>query len=221
MDQLVKNGRVERAQMGVRLEALTPELAKKFKVPEVSGALVADVVPGSPAEQADLHPGDVIRTLDGRTVESPAQLAFLVQDSRPGTRVQVGVWRDGRPVTLDVTLAPQAKQAARDGDETPRRAASAPAMPEALRGIAVDDLSPELRQRLQVPARVAGVVVTDVDPGSPAATDGLQPGDVITEVDRQAVRSASEFERLCSRASGEVLLRVVRQGTSTYLVLGT
>jgi serine protease Do len=212
MESLVKVGKVERGYLGVEVADLNEELARQFKVPDLSGALVQDVTPGSPAEKAGLEPGDVIRSIDGRHVESKDTLTFLVASSAPGKTVSLEVLRDGRPRTLKATLGRRPAHVGMGGmGKAPEKGT--------LRGLSVQNLSSALRSQLGLPRGLSGVVVGHIDPASPAGQEGLQAGDVIMEIDRQPVRNTGDFERLAASASGEVLVRIYRQGVALFVVL--
>ncbi len=213
MESLIRTGKVERGYLGVELTDLDQGLAKQFKVPDLSGALINDVTPGSPGASAGLQAGDVVRTYDGERVESKDALSFKVASSEPGTRVSLGILRDGRPMTITVTLGTRPEHLAVRGS-----ARTAPST-GTLRGITVENLTPALRDQLGLPANLRGVEISNLDPASPAAQEGLQVGDVITEVGRKPVRDVTEFDRAASGASGQVLLRIVRQGVGLYVVV--
>ncbi len=213
MESLVKTGKVERGYLGVTVSDLDEKLARQFKVPDLSGALVQDVAPGSPAEKAGLKQGDVIRSLDGKTVQSKDSLTFGIASLAPGSDVSVDILREGRHMTLRVRLE------ARPENLATTTAPGQPLQQGTLQGIAVQNLTPEIRRQLQLPSGTQGVVVAGVDPASPAGQEGLQEGDVIQAIDRQRVRSVADFDRLAANASGEVLLRVLRQGTGLYIVI--
>ncbi len=213
MESLIKNGKVSRGYLGVNIGDLTPALARQFQVPDVSGVLVNDVEPGTPAAQGGLEQGDVIRSFKGQTVESADRLRSLVASTDPGTQVTLGILRDGKPLTLKVTLGEQPASMAGAGGT-----GQAPGE-GTLQGISVQNLTPSIRQQLGLPATVHGVVISDLDPNSPAAESGLQPGDVIQSINRQPVGSLADFNRLAAGAKGEVLLRVNRQGTSAFVVI--
>ncbi len=213
MESLVKTGKVERGYLGVSVGDLSEKLAQQFKVPDVAGAMVEDVTPGSPAARAGLKAGDVIRSLDGRTVASKDELTSAIASRDPGTVVKVGILRDGKSETFSVTLG---SRPANLGLAT--GTAKVPSG-STLRGLTVQNLTPPLREQLGLPADTSGVVIARIDPSSPAAQVGLRPGDVIQEVDRQRVRNVSDFERLASQAKGEVLLRIIRDGSGVFVVI--
>jgi serine protease Do len=212
MESLVKTGRVERGYLGAQVTGLDESLARQFKVPDMTGVLVNDVTPGSPADKAGLKAGDVIRTIDGRPVDSKDRFTFEIASRPPEAVISLGFLRDGRPRTVKVALAARPSRS--------RRGESAPAVRTGtLAGITVEDLTPETRRELRLPADLRGVVITALDTSCAAAQEGLQPGDVILNVGRERVRDVGDFTRLASDASGEVLLRIVRQGSALYVVL--
>jgi serine protease Do len=213
MESLIKTGKVTRGYLGISIGDLNPALARQFKVPDVSGVLVNQVEPGSAAEKGGMKQGDVIRTLNGQNVDSADRLRAMVAGINPGTEVTLGILRDGKPETIKITLAEQPASMAGPGgaEKGPSEGT--------LRGISVQDLTPSLRQQLGLAPNTHGVVISDLDPDSPAAQSGLQQGDVIESINRQPVSSVADFNRLAVGATGEVLLRVNRQGNSAYVVI--
>jgi serine protease Do len=210
MESLIKTGKVTRGFLGVTLGDLNPALAREFKVPDISGVLVNEVEPGTPAEKAGLKQGDVIRTYNGQTVDNRARLQAMVAGTNPGSEVTLGILRDGQPSTLKVTLG-----------EQPASMTTAGGRPAegTLRGISVQNLTPSIRGQLGLPNNTRGVVIADLDPNCPAVQAGLQPGDVIQSINRTPVNSVAEFNRLAAQAQGDVLLRVNRQGNAAFVVV--
>lgn len=212
MEDLVKNGKVTRAYLGATIAPVTTELAKQFDVPDTSGALVEDVTPGSPAAKAGLKPGDVIRKFSGQSVNDSSELLTMVASSTPGSAAALEILRQGKPMTLNVTLEQRPAGLGYTAGEQE-------AVPEGpLQGVAVDNLAPETRRHLRIPADVHGVEVTQVDPDSRAA-QYLTAGDVITSVNRQPVNSVADFNRIASQVSGDVLLRIIHQGQGMFVVI--
>ena len=214
MEDLIKTGKVERGYLGVTIRSLSQALAKQFQVPDTNGALVEDVTSGGPADKAGIKTGDVIRKFNGQTVESSGQLTAIVTDTNPGTVATLEMIRDGKPMTVKVTLG-----------ERPGNLGVSPGVGQApsegtLRGIQVQNLTPSVRNQLGLPPNMQGVVISNLDQDSPAAQAGLQPGDVIESINRHPVRNVDEFNQLASTAKGEVLLRVNRQGTGMFVVIG-
>jgi serine protease Do len=212
MESLVKTGKVTRGYLGATISPVTPELAQQFKVPDTSGALVQDLSPGGPAAKAGLKPGDVIRKFSGRPVSDSSELLAMVASTNPGTPVTLEILRNGQPETVNVTLEQRPSNLSYAG--APSRSPNQ----GALRGVTVQNLTSELRKQLGVPVETHGVVVTEVDPGSPAA-QYLAQGDVIMSINRHEVNSAADFNRLAAEAKGQTLLRVMRQGQAAFVVI--
>jgi len=212
MEDLIKTGKVSRGYLGVLIGDLSPGLAKEFDVPDTSGALVQNVESGGPAAKAGLKNGDVIRKYNGQTVSDAGSLTAMVTQTDPGTTITLGILRNGKPMTIKVTLG-----------ERPANAGAPPGQGQgpsgsALEGISVQNLTPRLRDQLGIPNEVSGVVVSNVDQNSPAA-DYLQQGDVIESINRQPVHNVNDFNKLAGEAKGQVLLRVVHQGQPMFIVI--
>jgi serine protease Do len=212
MQDLIKTGKVTRAYLGATISPVTQPLAKEFNVPDTAGAFIQDVTPDGPAAKAGIKPGDVVRKFNGVNVSESDGLLATVANSSPGTTVPVEILRDGKPVNLDVTLQqrPAGLQYAGTAEKTP---AEGP-----LRGIRVENLTPMIRKQQGISSEVNGVIVVDVDPHSSAA-QYLEPGDVILSVDRQPVDSAADFDRLAAAATGQALLRILRHGQASFVVI--
>src|ERR1700730_967113 len=212
MESLIKTGKVPRGYLGATIGPVTPELAQEFKVPDTSGALVQDVSAGSPAAKAGLKPGDVIRKFNGQAVGDSSDLLAKVANTKPGTPVTLDEHCTGRPQTVSVTLEQRPSNLSYAGG--PRRSPNE----GALRGITVQNLTADLRKQLGVPAEMHGVVVTEVDPGSPAA-EYLTQGDIILSINHHDVNSVADFNKLAAEAKGQTLLRIMRQGQAAFVVI--
>jgi len=212
VESLIKTGKVTRGYLGVSIGPVTPELAQQFKVPDTSGALVEDVSKGGPADKAGLKAGDVIRKFDGRTVNGSDELLAMVANTNPGSPVTLDILRNGQPQAVHATLEQRPAELAYTA-----AARKAPAEGP-LRGLAVQNITPVIRKQLELPPDVHGVVVSNVDPGSPAA-QYLEPGDVILSINQQPVNSVSEFNKLATEAKGQTLLRVLHQGSAAFVVI--
>ncbi len=215
MDALVKTGKVTRGYLGVSVRDLSPDMAKQFGIPDTSGALIEDVSPDGPAEKGGLKPGDVVRKVNGQKVDSGHQLTEAVINLAPGAVANLEVIRDGKPMTIKVTLVERPNDLSASAGGGPSKAPSR----GALRGITVQNLTPSIRDQLGLPSSIKGVVISDLDPNSPAAEVGLQPGDVVQSINRQTVNTTADFARLAGEAKGEVLLRVNRQGTGSFITI--
>jgi serine protease Do len=213
MEDLVKTGKVRRGYLGAQIRTLDEGLAHAFDVPDTSGALVEDVTSGGPADKAGLKNGDVIRKYNGQTVTDSGQLIALVTNTDPGTVVTLEILRNGKPLTVKVTLGE------RPSTLGVRASLGQPPAQGTLRGITVQNLTPDMRQQFGLPADTHGVVISNLDPTSPAAQSGLQQGDVIESINREPVRSVADFERLAAHAKGDTLLRINRQGNGVFIVV--
>jgi serine protease Do len=213
MDQLLKDGKVVRAWLGIVPQDVTPTIAKAFHVTSPEGALVGDVTPSSPASRAGLVKGDIITELNGKTVEDSNQLRIAISTMSPGTEVRLKVLRDGQPHDLTAKLEeyPSDKQIAENHQKAEQS--------DQLDGVSVDNLSPDSARELGLPVNTQGVVVTDIDPGSRAAEAGLRSGDVIQEVNRQKVHNTSELQNALNKAGEDPLLLVNRGGTTLYVAV--
>jgi serine protease Do len=216
MDDILKNGKVVRGYIGVGIQELTPDLAKAFKVPAEKGALVGNVDANSPGAKAGLERGDVITELNGQPINGPNDLRLQVGAMSPGTTVHLKVNRSGDSRDLSLTLgeAPAGKEANNNSGGSVENSP--------MRGVQVGELTPDIRQQLGLNSDVNGVVVTSMSDGSPASDSGLQQGDVISQVNRQSVKSVSDYERLIREAGKNPLILLVnRGGNSTFIVVGS
>jgi Do/DeqQ family serine protease len=212
-EQLVANGTVKRAWMGIVPAELTPELAEGFGVRDVRGILVQNVVDGTPADQAGLKRNDVILEFDGHPVADVTKFRLKVADTQIGKRVPMTVLRDGRKMTLTVTLSERDNTVALNAPREPQSES------EAVAGLTVRPLTEEDRANLKVES---GVVVTEVRDGSPADDAGIVPGDVVEEVGGKPVSSPTEFSRLLKDAKSNkkhVALLVNHQGNTSFVPL--
>jgi serine protease Do len=213
LTQLATAGRVERGYLGVAVQRITPDLAKSFKLEGPQGALVASVAAGSPAMNAGVKRGDVIVEYDGHRIARSDALPRVVGETPVGKDVALVVVRDGKPVTLSVKVARLA--------ETPERVVAESDTTAPL-GLTVQTLTPALARQFGLHESV-GVLVRGVEGASPAADAGVQPGDVIAEIDRQPVKSVDDLERAIDkrRPGSSTLLLVHRNGGDLYIALGS
>jgi serine protease Do len=216
-EQLIKTGAVHHGYLGISLNDVTPANASFFNLKEATGAIVAQVSPDSPAGRAGLKNGDVITELNGQQIVNGSALQVAVSQDTPGTEIALGIIRNGASQTINVKVGEFQKSAevASDGD------AAGPQ--KGKLGLAVAELTPDVRQQLHVPQQVQGVAVQSVRPASPAEDAGLTPGDVILEVDRKPITSAEQFVDVAhaNPAGKDLLLLVWSQGNASYRVVHT
>lgn len=217
MDQLVRAGKVRRAMLGVRVRSLDSDLAEQFGYKSTKGALVEVVEPGQPADQAGVKRGDIITEFQGQRIEDHTQLRNMASQTTPGSMVRFKVWRDGAERELSakvVEMEPSKIAGNDDGSGSGGGAAGG-----VLSGIKVDNLTPDLIRRLQLPDSSRGVLVTDVDPESAAAAAGIRRGEVIEEVARRPVSSVSEFNAALEKVGKSDVLLSVRNSTGVRYVV--
>jgi len=215
VDTLIRDGKVSHGYMGIGISDITPENSKFFDVSDASGAVVTQVEPDSPAAKGGLKVGDVITELNGQKVSDAGQLQVEVGQKRPETTIKLHVLRDGKGVDIPVTLEAMGSRD-KEGNESGETEHGKPRW-----GVGLGDMTPELREQLQAPRGIHGAVIERVQPGSSADNAGLQRGDVIVQVNRHDVESASDVQQaLSSIPKGQdALLLVWSNGGNTFRVL--
>ena len=217
---LEHGGVVQRGWLGVHIQGIDEDLAQGLGLKDTKGAVVAGVSDGGPAADAGFQRGDVILKYDGKPVNRVTDLTRMVADTKAGNSVNVTVWRDNTEKTLDVKVGQMpnedqvvANNGQQQGDQT-----ETPKL-----GVMLAKLTPEARQQLNLPDSAKGVVVTDVQPGSPAAEKGLQPGDVIVEADHKQVTDpkmvADAVRTAAERGDDAILLLVKREGEDRFVAI--
>lgn len=215
MDQIIEHGKVIRGFLGVTIQGVEPDMAKAFGLPHGGGALIGDVTPNGPAAKAGLQRGDVILQLDGQPITGPSDLSVHIAEMAPGSVAHLQIFRSGQEKTVDVTLGEYPEKGA-------AKAAPSGEEPEAvaLKGVQVQNLTPDVARQLNLPPSTTGVIVSQVDPNSAAAEAGLQRGDVIQEVNRKPVHNMEEYRAaLAGLGNQSVLLLVNHGGTTLYVVI--
>ena len=213
LERLVSGGRVERGFLGVLPQDIDAGLAKQFNLPDQNGALVADVIPDTPAARAGIKPGDVITAVNGKPVNDAHELQIVVSELAPGSQATFKIIRNGFSKTIIVTLEelPGAPVTS-SSEQTNAPSTAGDVRADALNGVNVADLNPQIRQRLGLTDDFQGVIVTSVAPGSNSAAAGLQPNDILVEIDRQPVSNSAEAVRLGHAARGErILIKIWRR----------
>jgi len=210
---LIRDGKVSHGLIGIGISDVTPDNAKFFQMSNATGAVVTEVEPNSPGDKAGLHIGDVVTGLNGQSVTDAGELQMEVGQKRPGETIQLGVIREGKTMSIPVTL--EAMGAANGGPT------AADEHGNGRWGLSLGDLSSGDRGQLQIPSNIHGAVVEDVRPGSPADNAGLQRGDVIIEVDRHSQQSAADVTKaLADVPKGQdALVLVWSSGGNTFRVL--
>jgi serine protease Do len=211
LESFVSGGKIARGYLGIQPQDIDANLARQFNLPGQNGALVGDVMEGTPAAKAGLKSGDVILAVNGRDVADAHDLQLTVSQLSPGTMVTLKVVRNGFNKTIAVTLGELPGGALADGGQNDN-SDNDPAKADALDGVTVADIDSQVRSQLRIPANVRGALVAEVSSDSNSADAGLQPNDVIVEINRQPVTDAQDAVRLCRAARDEqILLKVWRR----------
>jgi serine protease Do len=207
---LIDKGEVIRGYMGVNIQDITPDMAKSLKLKNTSGVIVADVMPGGPADKAGIAQGDIVLRYNGTDIKNVAQLRNLVASTKPGSTVPVKVLGEKGDTVLTVKV----------GDLARAQASAKTGIGGGLLGVSVEKVTPQVAKELGL-SKTAGVVISGVAPGSAAQQAGLQKGDVVFRVNNTPVNDPKEFDKLISRAAeggGALLLvRDVNSGNVGYL----
>jgi serine protease Do len=215
VDQIIKSGAVHHGYLGISMNDVTPDNAQFFNLPDATGAIVSQVSPDSPASRAGLKSGDVLREINGKKIEDGRALQVVVSETAPGSAIDLGILRDGKPQSMHLTVG-------EFHAEKTEEASNAGASEQHGRlGLTVADLSADVRQQLHVPEQLHGAAIQDVRPGSAADDAGLTPGDVILEVNRHVVESADSFVSQIHAVpqNKDVLLLVWSNGGASYRVV--
>ncbi len=215
VDQLIKDGTVHHGYLGIGMNDVTPDKTSFFDLPDATGAIISQVTPDSPASRAGLKSGDVLREIDGRKIVNGGALQVAVSEMTPGNVISLGILRDGKPQTVKVTVGEFHANA-----EVADNSGSGGGQHGKL-GLGVAELTPAMRQQMNIPDHVKGAAIESVRPGSPADDAGLTPGDVILEVDRHPVQGPDSFvNQVHSVPAGkDILLLVWAKGGQSYLVV--
>jgi serine protease Do len=216
MDQLVKNGKVRRGMLGVTIQAVNADLAASLNLPAARGAIVTSVAPGGPAERAGIKRGDVITAINNQAVVDNNSLRNLVASMGPGASVEVTALRNGRDQNFRVALAELPERERPESEES--SSGSAPGNERF--GLTLQPLTAEMASRYGLDADDQGLLVTKVDPASNAATAGIKQGDLVQEVNRQQVRTLTEFSAAMQQSgSRPALILIKRRNNMIYVTL--
>ncbi|HRI37918.1 MAG TPA: Do family serine endopeptidase [Nitrospira sp.] len=214
MQSLIKTGRVVRGFLGASTQDVSSPLGKIFRLPDVKGAIVTDVHAKGSAERAGLKRGDVVVRFDGREIMDSGQLRNLVAQAPIGSKHRVDLIRDGKQYQADLVI----QEAPRERPKKSQAASSTASTVHPLAGVVFDDVTPPLARQMDLSVS-SGVVVTDIEEGSLAEASGLQPGDVVLELNRQHINSFANLQRLAEpiKPTDLALLLVNRQGNVMYV----
>ncbi len=220
LESLVTDGKVNRGYLGVLPQDITPALARKLDLKESTGALLAEITPRGPADRSGLRSGDVVTEFNGKPIRDARHLRLEVARTKPGLSVNVGIRREGSPKSLKITVRerPDDRELAGMGSGSNPSDAD----PGTLNGVGVADLNSQFRRQYRIPERIEGVLITEVEQESPAWEAGLRPGDVILELNKEAVTKADQAVRLTENPKDKTTLLKVwsaANGGSTRFVV--
>jgi serine protease Do len=223
MQSLRDKGRVVRGYIGASVQPLTPELAEAMKLKgQPTGALVGEVAPNTPSQKAGIKTGDVITAVNGKKISDARELRLMVGSMAPGSKAHIQVNREGQTKLFDVQLAEMpAGVTEEEGPATSPEESAQPEKTTVFGGVAIADITDDIRSALNLPKDVQGAVIAEIDSDSPAGKAGLREGDVIQEVNKQPVKNAKDLVAISKKlkVNEKILLRVYSQGRSGYVAL--
>ena len=219
MEQLLKNGKVRRGMLGIFIQNITSDTAKALDLKDTSGVLVSDVQKGSAAERAGIKRGDIITAVNGEKIEDSNVFRNKVAGTPPGTDVTLTIVRDGQQQDVtakldefDVNAVSKNQNGGDDSDAAPEKESG-------KLGLSLQPVTPQIARQLNLTS-TEGLVITDIDPTGPAAEAGLARGDVILEINKQAVTTADEVKAALDKANNRpILMLIARQGRTIYLTV--
>jgi serine protease Do len=216
MDQLVEKGKVTRGWLGVSIQELTPELSRKFGLKISKGALIGDIVKGSPAEKAGLKRGDIILEVNGKKVKDVAHLRNMIAQSHPGMTMPINILRNNKKYSINVVIVEMPQEITEEPGGFREESTF-----EELAGLTVIELSSEIARQLGLSKKERGVVVARVEPGSPADEVGIRKGDLVQELDRKKVYTLDDYSRITAdiQRGDTALLFINRGGRKFYVTL--
>lgn len=223
-DSLIKTGKVVRGWMGIAIQEMTPALAQSFKLPgdQKGGVLISEVHENGPSAKGGLQRGDVIIEYKGEKLKDVNHLRHIVARTKVGDEIKVRILRNGEEQTLMVAVGERPADdllASRGGD--PAEEPAQEKLNNVLAGLTVEALTEENQKQLKLPGQVAGVVVSEVLPGSAAESAGIQQGDVIQEINREVIKSMDDFQSIASKIEKESLVVVLlnRRGNNLFVAV--
>ena len=201
LESLIEGKKVIYGWLGIQIQDITDDVAEYYGLSDREGVLVYQVLPESPASKAGMKDGDIVKTFDGAPIRHSRELIDRVSSTKAGRRIGIEVLRDGKRQTLQVEIGERPAEV---------ELAAGGATTEAWRGLQVGNLSPDNLERFNLPPGTAGVLVVDVEGGSPAEQAGLHPGDVINEINRIRIENMSDYRNAIAQVKGNALVRTNR-----------
>jgi len=217
MSQLINKGKVTRGWLGITIQNFTPELAKEFGLNKSTGALVTEILKGSPAEKAGIKRGDIITEVDGKAVKNVETLRNIIAQSKVGSMIQLKVIRDGNASLFTVTITELPQEISQNVPGEPDE--KLPAEENALAGFSVMNLTQEIAKQLDISKDEKGVVIVRVEPYSAAEEAGLKKGDVIQEINKKNIKNIQDFNYIISKVrKGDTLLLFINRGGNRFYI---
>ena len=223
VEQLEDHGRTIRGWLGVRIQTVTEDLASSLGLDRPYGALVASVIPNSPAEKAGIKPGDVILDFNGSEVTEMRKLPRLVAETKVNSRSNLTIWRNEKKKSLKVVIA-EMKEEEKEIEKSENSAEPNKLQSDYFEqlGITLSSLNQDIRMRQNIPKNVSGLLVTKVEQNTDAEIKGIRPGDIIQEINQTTVNDINEFKKIMNSLKGSkkgVLLLINRQGNINFVAL--
>jgi len=220
MEQLLKDGKVHRGMLGIFIQNITDDTAKALDLKDTQGVLVSDVTKGSAAERAGIKRGDIITAINGEKIEDSNVFRNKVASTPPGTEITLSVTRDGQSQEIKAKLDEfDVNAVSRDQNNGGDEDQPQPEKESGKLGLSLQPVTPDIARQRKLPSN-DGLVITDIDPTGPAAEAGLARGDVILEVNKQAVASPDDVRAALDKSGARpVLLLVSRRGQTIYLTV--
>jgi len=198
MSDLIEGKKILYGWLGVSVQDATEDLAKYFNLTDKKGVIVGDIFKDSPAEKGGMKTGDIIVSFAGKDIGNVRELLKSVGSAEVGKKVKIAVLREGKKINLDIEVGERPQELA--------KAETQAAAEKGWRGLVVSAITPEIAQRLGI-EKAGGVVVSEVEPGSPADNAGIMPGDIINEINKQEVKNIDDFNKAIKSAQADVLVR--------------
>jgi len=208
LDPLIQTGKVVRSWIGIYLQDITSDMFQQFGLKEPKGALVADVVPNSPASKAGIQRGDIILKVNNQEIIDSAAFHLAIRDKKPGTQVELSIWRDNQTKEILVILEEMINEGG----------ISSALSPKLQLGFEVEEITPELTKKYNLRTRV-GVVITRIDSQELIKSGYLQEGDVILQLNRQTIQNLQDWNTVLSMIEpGDTVILLVNRRGRTYFV---
>ncbi len=220
MEQLVAAGRVRRGMLGINIQNITAEMAQSFDLKDTKGVVVSNVRAGSAAEKAGIKRNDIVLAINNDAIEDSNVLRNKVAGTKPGSEIKLRILRDGNEQEISAVLDEFNAEGARNETPNEREDNSRNPTQNGKLGLNLQPLTPQIARQLELPADSSGVIVTDVDPNGAAAAEGITRGDLILEINRQAVSSLEDVQTALDKSGNRpILLLITRRGQTTYLTV--